>query len=53
MIYRGKPIISEKLAKQLKALERKPQYVTFNQTLDAVADRVNRPLTPKERRRRG
>jgi hypothetical protein len=53
MIYRGKAILSTKLAKQLKALERKPEHITFGQLLDVVTDRVNVPLTPKERRRRG
>jgi hypothetical protein len=49
MIYKGKMNISEKLAKQLKALERKPERVSFCQTLDAVADLVN---APKKRARR-
>lgn len=51
MIYRAKTILSDKLLKQLKALERKPEAISFAQTLDAVADRVNaRPIV---RRRRG
>ena len=50
MIYRGKAVLSAKLAKQLKALERKPQCVSFAQMLDEVSDRIHKP---KPRLKRG
>lgn len=50
MIYRGKAIMSAKLAKQLKALERKSTCVSLSQTLDVVMDKL---YAPKPRRPRG
>lgn len=37
MIFRAKTVLSAKLAKQLKNLERKPEQVTMNLVLDAVS----------------
>lgn len=47
MIDRGKAVMSAKLRKQLKALERKPENILFGQILDEVSIRIN---TPKKRR---
>lgn len=50
MIYRGKAVLSTKLAKQLKALERKPEHVSFGDMLDEVAKRINTPIQRRVRK---
>lgn len=42
MIYRGNMIVSAKLAKQLKNLERKPECVAFGQFLDSLGEQLNK-----------
>lgn len=38
---RSELILSDKLKKQLKSLERDPKYVSFSKTLDEVYKRIN------------
>lgn len=49
LIIRDQTIMSLKLRKQLKELERKEKHVKFGLMLDEVAQRV---ITPKQRRQR-
>jgi hypothetical protein len=49
VIVRDQTVMSLKLRKQLKALERKEKHVFFGIMLEEVAQRIN---TPKQRRNR-
>lgn len=50
MMFDDKKYISRKLAKQLKALERKAVCVMFGELLDQVADRTTKPKQKRNHR---